>query len=925
MSQHASVAFSSGADTLVICAVVVLLTLGAFPVLSSQLVSPPPVTVAKDVRANAVPSPLLSQTPLRTAASYPLGTDVFGLTGTVNWTQAYGAGIRFAFAKASQGTTYTDGQFSANMVNGTAAGIHMGGYDYACPVTDSGVYCTATNATTEADFFLNIAGPYMKSGYLYPALDLEEGCGSISAQAMTNWVVEWMTTVQNWAKTNLNETIVPFLYTYSSFITGGCITSTVSQYNLWIANYQVSSPGIGFFPTWVFWQFTSTASIPGVGPSGSNQDEDYFNGNVSQITAYTFGGNGSGVVPLHSTYGIKDLTTGSIVNCTNTVSSGDVLQFSATVTGGTSPYSYLWKFGDGTTGTGNPSNHSYTAAATVTPLLTVTDSKGLTNTTGQGCTLTISSGMTLTKALAASPNPVVAGSTTNFSVTVSGGTAPYSYVYKGLPPGCSSLSSSTLACTPTGSGNYTVTVYANDSAKHSVTSSTLLTVKPSTTGPTLVGVTIQAPSSTVAAGSSETLTALPTCSGGSCPASISYLWSANNSLGNLSSLTGLTTAFTAGSKAGSVDVTVSATLGTTSQTGSTAITITSSTTPTITQVSIAPLNPTVQVNSTTSFTATPQCTGGACPSGVTYLWTLNNSKGNLTSSTGSSTTYTAAAAPGVVSLRVQASLSTSSATSYSNITITGVGQVQLKSVAILPSPTSLATGSTTSISATPRCAGGACPSTGIAYAWTVSNSLASVSPSTGASVTLTVANTAGTFVLSVKAVLSPTTVSNSTTVSVTAPGGGQITSVSISPGSGSIPSGASSNYSASLACAGSCPSGVTYSWAYTNQSLGTLNVTSGPLVKFTSNGSPGSITLTVTASAGTSSVQSSVNVTIRGSSGGSSSNPSPLSSGMIDYLLIGLIALVVVIAVAVVLRSRAKRARPSESPWEAYPPMEPPA
>ena len=922
MSQHTLVAFSSGADTLVICAVVVLLTLGAFPVLSSQLVSPPSVTVAKDVRANAVSSPGLHGTPLRSAASYPLGTDVFAGTGTVNWAQAYGGGIRFAFAKASQGTTYTDGQFSTNMVNGKAAGIYMGGYDFACPVTDAAVYCTATNATTEANFFLNIAGPYMKSGYLYPALDLEEGCGSISPQAMTNWVVEWMTTIQNWVKTNLNETIVPIIYMSSSYATTSCMTSAVTQYNLWIANWGASSPGTGFWSSWVYWQFSDTATIPGV---GSSQDEDYFNGNVSQITAYTFGGNGSGVVPLHSTYGIKDLTTGSTVNCTNTVSSGDVLQFYATVTGGTSPYSYLWKLGDGTTGTGNPSNHSYTAAATVNPLLTVTDSKGLTNTTGQGCTITISSGMTLTKALAASPNPVVAGSTTNFSVTVSGGTAPYSYVYKGLPPGCSSLSSSTLACTPTGSGNYTVTVYANDSAKHSVTSSTLLTVKPSSTGPTLVGVTIQAPSSTVAAGSSETLTALPTCSGGSCPASISYLWSANNSLGNLSSLTGVTTAFTAGSKAGSVDVSVSATLGTTSQTGSTAITITSSTTPTITQVSIAPLNPTVQVNSTTSFTATPQCTGGACPSGVTYLWTLNNSKGNLTSSTGSSTTYTAAAAPGVVSLRVQASLSTSSATSYSNITITGVGQVQLKSVAIVPSLTSLATGSTTSISATPCCAGGACPSTGIAYAWTVSNSLASVSPSTGASVTLTVANTAGTFVLSVKAVLSPTTVSNSTTVSVTAPGGGQITSVTISPGSGSIPSGASSNYSASLACAGSCPSGVTYSWAYTNQSLGTLNVTSGPLVKFTSNGSPGSITLTVTASAGTSSVQSSVNVTIRSSSGGSSSNPSPLSSGMIDYLLIGLIAVVVVIAVAVVLRSRAKRARPSEFPGEAYPPMEPPA
>src|SRR5436853_6116664 len=50
------------------------------------------------------------------------------------------------------------------------------------------------------------------------------------------------------------------------------------------------------------------------------------------------------------------------------------MRFDATASGGTSPYSYSWNFGDGTTSTGLEVFHTYTSPGTFTVALTINDS-----------------------------------------------------------------------------------------------------------------------------------------------------------------------------------------------------------------------------------------------------------------------------------------------------------------------------------------------------------------------------------------------------------------------------------------------------------------------------------------------------------------------------------------------------------------------
>ncbi len=62
----------------------------------------------------------------------------------------------------------------------------------------------------------------------------------------------------------------------------------------------------------------------------------------------------------------------------------------------------------------------------------------------------------------ASKNPVLPNSTTALSATVAGGTAPFSYVFTNLPPGCATADASAIECTPTRNGTFSVSVEATD-------------------------------------------------------------------------------------------------------------------------------------------------------------------------------------------------------------------------------------------------------------------------------------------------------------------------------------------------------------------------------------------------------------------------------------------------------------------------------
>jgi len=64
--------------------------------------------------------------------------------------------------------------------------------------------------------------------------------------------------------------------------------------------------------------------------------------------------------------------------------------------------------------------------------------------------------------LSVAPQTAYVGSSVSFSVQVNGGTTPYSYNWNTLPPGCSPQPQASWQCSPSGTGQFNVTVQVFD-------------------------------------------------------------------------------------------------------------------------------------------------------------------------------------------------------------------------------------------------------------------------------------------------------------------------------------------------------------------------------------------------------------------------------------------------------------------------------
>jgi lysozyme len=192
------------------------------------------------------------------------GIDVSHWQGLINWDAVRNAGIRFAFAKATEGTGFVDSRFSRNLSEMRRVGIVRGAYHFGHP---------NVSAAAQAQHFVNVvrnANGGTVRGVLQLCLDLEVTDGRTPAQVWA-WTQNFIAEVQR-------LTGRPgIIYTSPSFWTTR-VGNPTSNLNcpLWIAHWGVSSPtvprawsGVG----WAFWQYTSTGRVSGV---NGNVDRDWF-------------------------------------------------------------------------------------------------------------------------------------------------------------------------------------------------------------------------------------------------------------------------------------------------------------------------------------------------------------------------------------------------------------------------------------------------------------------------------------------------------------------------------------------------------------------------------------------------------------------------------------------------------------------------
>jgi GH25 family lysozyme M1 (1,4-beta-N-acetylmuramidase) len=206
------------------------------------------------------------------------GLDVSSWQGTVDWLAVATNGARFAYVKATEGTSYVNPYFTQQYGGASQVGLVRGAYHFALPDRSTG--------TAQAGWFATHGGAWTADNQTLPgALDIEYNpygptCYGLTQSAMVSWIAaflnEYFVRTGRWAAI---YTTTNWWQTCTGNYPGFALTSP-----LWIARWSDSvGPLPAGWSTYAFWQWTNQpVEFPG--------DQDVFNG--SQTDLVTLANNG---------------------------------------------------------------------------------------------------------------------------------------------------------------------------------------------------------------------------------------------------------------------------------------------------------------------------------------------------------------------------------------------------------------------------------------------------------------------------------------------------------------------------------------------------------------------------------------------------------------------------------------------------------
>jgi autotransporter-associated beta strand protein len=225
----------------------------------------------------------------------------------------------------NQSERYDDPYFVQNITRATTAGLFAGAYHFARPDvivgtvnSDGSTVSVANTGTDEANHFIQMAGPWMRPGYMPPMYDFEAGQSQRSATEMAQFSLDFSDRIYQVMG------IRPSIYTngsYAGTLAGGTaaqrsalaqlpsnVPSVVSpayptlvsarwpnQSNPGAIDVQNAHPKDSYTPIygpwddygvtqpWSFWQYASTMKLNGNNGGTSNTDVDVSQGDVEWV------------------------------------------------------------------------------------------------------------------------------------------------------------------------------------------------------------------------------------------------------------------------------------------------------------------------------------------------------------------------------------------------------------------------------------------------------------------------------------------------------------------------------------------------------------------------------------------------------------------------------------------------------------------
>ena len=181
---------------------------------------------------------------------YPVrGIDVSHHQGAIGWRQVKGAGVAFAYLKATEGADFRDAAFTANAQGAAQVGLPTGAYHY---------FTLCRGGAEQARNFL--AATATARLRLPPAIDLEFGGNCAERPARTAFHHELAVFVQAVRRQTGRE---PILYVTSEFHSAYLANSPFQRRGMWVRDLvgRLNAPAHARVR---FWQYGARGRVAGV-------------------------------------------------------------------------------------------------------------------------------------------------------------------------------------------------------------------------------------------------------------------------------------------------------------------------------------------------------------------------------------------------------------------------------------------------------------------------------------------------------------------------------------------------------------------------------------------------------------------------------------------------------------------------------------
>jgi len=198
-----------------------------------------------------------------------MGIDVARYQGNIDWQVISKQGIKFAYIKASEGSTYKDPLFKNNVIESKENGIANGAYHY---------FSADSPGEAQALNFLSAASQY-KTDMPY-VLDFEVGPGGERGKVISE-LKAFLQEIQD------SIGIKPIIYTtYKSY--NSYLSNDFTDYSFWFRDLlRVPS----FEGNLIFWQYCNRGRLVGIDKSQEFVDLNVFMGNEQEFQEFLHRGS----------------------------------------------------------------------------------------------------------------------------------------------------------------------------------------------------------------------------------------------------------------------------------------------------------------------------------------------------------------------------------------------------------------------------------------------------------------------------------------------------------------------------------------------------------------------------------------------------------------------------------------------------------